>query len=157
GIALYGVVNQLARLALPLISLIVLIITGAMGGAERGTAFVIGIISIVIFIVVTLLIIGIVRSDRIADWLGRTGQRGVTWLLTKLGRGPGPDVSRSIHRFRDQLGEVIRQRGALALIVGVLAQLVWAGVLIAALRVVGISDKVLPPEDVLAVYALVSV
>ena len=104
-----------------------------------------------------MLIAAVVRSDRVADWLGRTGQRVVSWLLARLGRTGAPDVSASVHRFRDQLGAVIRRRGLAALIVSVIAQLGWCVVLIVALRVVGVPESVLSPGDVLAVFALVSV
>ena len=61
--------------------------------------------------IATVLIVGIVRSERIADWLGRTGQRVVSWIMRRLGRTDAPDVAGAIHRFRDQLGFVIRRRG----------------------------------------------
>jgi uncharacterized membrane protein YbhN (UPF0104 family) len=156
GIALYGVINQLGRLALPLVAVIVLFATGGLAG-KGGTAVVITVISIVVFVVATGLIAAVVRSDRVADWLGRTGQRVVSWVLARLGRPGGPDVSASVHRFRDQLGAVIRRRGLAALIVSIIAQLGWSVVLIAALRVVGVPENVLSPGDVLAVFALVSV
>jgi putative heme transporter len=156
GIALYGVINQLGRLALPLVAVIVLIATGGLAGGG-GTATVITVISIVVFVVATGLIAAVVRSDRVADWLGRTGQRVVSWLLARLGRTGAPDVSASVHRFRDQLGAVIRRRGLAALIVSVIAQLGWCVVLIAALRVVGVPETTLTPADVFAVFALVSV
>jgi uncharacterized membrane protein YbhN (UPF0104 family) len=156
GIALYGVANQLGRLALPLLGGILLFASGETAKNTDGP-FWIAVISIIAFLVATGVIFAVVRSDRIADWLGRTSQRVATWVLTKLGRGPGPDVSAAIHRFRDELGEVIRRRGALSLLVSVVAQVSWSIVLIVALRVVGISDKVLTPIDVFAVYALVSV
>jgi putative heme transporter len=156
GIALYGVLNQLGRLALPLVAVVVLAAAGELGG-HGGTAAVISGISIFVFVVAVLLIWAIVRSDRVADWLGRTGQRVVSWILARLGREGGPDVSASIHRFRDQLGEVIRRRGLAGLLVAVVAQLGWCVVLIAALRAVGVADAILPPADILAVFALVSV
>ena len=62
--------------------------------------------------VVTGLIVGIVRSERIADWIGRTGQRATEWVMRRLKRTGAPDVAGAIHKFRDQLGLVIRRRGA---------------------------------------------
>jgi uncharacterized membrane protein YbhN (UPF0104 family) len=156
GIALYGVLNQLGRLALPLVAFVVLLATGELTG-HGGTAAVISVISIVVFIVAVLLIAAIVRSDKVADWVGRTAQRAVSWIIARLGREGGPDIDRSVHRFRDQLGGVIRRRGFLALLVAILAQLGWCVVLIAALRAVGVPDGTLTPADVLAVFALVSV
>ena len=156
GIVLYGVVNQLGRLALPLISFIDLLATGYLVG-HGGPAVVITAISIAAFVVATVLIAAIVRSDRVADFIGRTGQRVVSWFLARLGRSGGPDVSGSIHRFRDELGEVIRRRGVAALLVTIAGQLWWCVVLIVALRVVGVPADVLQPSQILAVYALVSV
>ena len=156
GIALYGVINQLGRLALPLLAVILLGVTGQFSG-DGGPAVVIAIISIAVFIVATVLIVAVVRSDRVADWLGRTGQRLVSGLLKRLGRTGSPNVSASIHHFRDQLGEVIRRRGVLALFVTLVGQVVWCGVLIMALRVCGIPERVLSPADIFTVFALVSV
>ena len=117
----------------------------------------IAVISIVVFIVATVLIVAVVRSDRVADWLGRTGQRLVSGLMKRLGRTGSPNVSASIHHFRDQLGEVIRRRGVLALLVTMVGQVVWCGVLIVALRVCGVPERVLSPADIFTVFALVSV
>lgn len=156
GIALYGVINQLGRLALPLLAVAVLALTGGLAGSG-GPAVAIALLSIVVFFLATGLIVAVVRSDRIADWLGRTGQRLVSWLMRRLGRTGSPDVAASIHRFRDQLGEVIRRRGLLALSVTILGQVVWCGVLIVALRVCGVPEDVLPPASIFAVFALVSV
>ena len=109
GIALYGVVNELSRLFLPLFAVVVLAATGALAGAKNtDTAWAIALISALAFVVVTALIVAIVRSERAADWLGRTGQRIVSSVIRRLGRQGAPDVSASIHRFRDQLGVVIR-------------------------------------------------
>ncbi len=156
GIALYGVVNQLGRLALPLIAMVLLAATGELAG-NGGTATTIALISIVVLIVAVALIVAIVRSDRIADWLGRTGQRIGSWVMARLGRAGSPDVSGAIHRFRDQLGAVIRRRGALAMLVSVLGQIVGCLMLIVALRVCGVPERVLTPAAVFAVFALVSV
>jgi len=156
GIVLYGVVNQLGRLALPLIALVVTAATGYLAG-HGGPILVITAVSIAAFVLGTVLIAAIVRSDRVADWLGRTGQRVVSWSLKHLGRSGGPDVSGSIHRFRDELGEVIRRRGLIGLFVTIAGQLGWCVVLIVALRVVGVPADVLQPPQILAVFALVSV
>ena len=158
GIALYGVVSQLSRLFLPLFALIVLWATGSLAGVENAdTAWTIAIISAVAFVVATALIIAIVRSPRAADWLGRTGQRIATWVVHRLGREQVPDVSGSIHRFRDQLGVVIRRRGLVALATSIASQFAWVIVLTVALRLTGVPESVLKPGEIFAVYALVMV
>ncbi len=158
GIALYGIVNELSRLFLPLFAVVVLAATGAMAGAQNAdTAWAIAIISAIAFVIATALIIAVVRSERAADWLGRTGQRIVSWTMRRLGRQGAPDVSASIHRFRDQLGVVIRRRGLAALGTSIVSQFAWVIVLIVALRMTGVPESVLSPGEVFAVYALVMV
>ena len=158
GIALYGIVNELSRLFLPLFALIILWSTGALAGAQNAdTAWLIAIISAIAFVVATAVIIAVVRSERAADWLGRTGQRIVSWVMLRLGREGAPDVSASIHKFRDQLGVVIRGRGLAALAVSVASQFAWVIVLTVALRLTGVPDNVLSPGEIFAVYALVMV
>ena len=90
GIALYGIVNELSRLFLPLFAIGALALSGQLAGkSEADTAWTIAIISAVAFVVATGLIIAVVRSERVADWLGRTGQRAATWVMTQAGPGHG--------------------------------------------------------------------
>jgi uncharacterized membrane protein YbhN (UPF0104 family) len=157
GIALYGIVNELSRLALPLLAVVFLALTSGLPTSETGTVWAIAIISAIAFVVALVLIIAVVRSQRIADWVGRTGQRAVSWIMGRLGRTAVPNVERAVAHFRDQLGVVIRQRGGAALITAILSQFVWVIVLIVALRLTGVPASVLSPGDIFVVYALVMV
>jgi uncharacterized protein (TIRG00374 family) len=158
GVALYGVVNMVSRLPLPLLGFIALTASGDLTDPESaGTARTIVILSAAAFVLVTGLVVGIVRSERIAAWLGRTGQRVADWVMRRLGRTESPNVERAIHRFRDQLGVVIRRRGLLALVIAIVAQFAWALVLIVGLRVVGVPETVLSTAAIFAVYGLVMV
>jgi len=158
GIALYGVVNELSRLFLPLFAIVLLAVAGDLAGNENaGTAWTIAIISAIVFIVAVGLIVAVVRSEKVADWLGRTGQRMASWLMARLGRKGAPDIDGAIHRFRDQLGLVIRQRGVASLGVSILSQFAWTIVLIVSLRMCGVPADVLSPGVIFGVYALVMV
>lgn len=158
GIAIYGVVNELSRLFLPLFAIVILALTGDLASSTNaGAAWVIAIVSAVAFVVLIGLIIGIVRSERVADWFGRTGQRIVSSVLRRLGRTGSPDVSGSIYRFRDQLGLVIVRRGLRSLTVAILSQFVWTIVLIAAMRVCGVPESALSLAEIFGVYSLVMV
>ena len=158
GIALYGVVNELSRLFLPLFAIIILAVTGALAGASQANAaWAIAIISAIVFVIAIALIVAVVRSEKVADRLGRTGQRLVTATLAKLGRKGAPDVDGAIHRFRDQLGVVIRQRGFAAMGTSITSQFAWVIVLIVSLRMCGVPTDVLSPAIVFGVYALVMV
>jgi uncharacterized membrane protein YbhN (UPF0104 family) len=158
GIALYGVVNELSRLFLPLLAIVTLALTGELTKGENAErAWIIAIISAIAFVVVTGLIVGIVRSERIANWFGRTGQRVADWTLKRLGRKGSPNVEGAIHRFRDQLGLVIRRRGFASLALAIVSQFAWVIVLTVALRVCGVPETVLSTGIVFGIYALVMV
>jgi uncharacterized membrane protein YbhN (UPF0104 family) len=158
GIALYGIVNELSRLALPVIAIGALALTTGLPSSENtGKAWGIAIISVIAFFVATGLIVAIVRSERVADWLGAKGQSLVSWVMHRLGRKEVPNVDGAIHRFRDQLGEVIRRRGLASIAIAIASQFVWAIVLIVALRMCGVPESALSPGEVFAVYALVMV
>jgi len=156
GVALYGVMNQLGRLAMPLVGLLVLIATGELARDTSGTALFLAVLSTVIFVIASLVIVAIVRSDRLADSLGRAGGRTMNWTLTRFGRHERPDVSAAIHRFRDQFGEVIHRRGLVSLGVAIGSQVIWSFILVVALRLCGVPETALPPADVIAVFALVT-
>ena len=158
GVALYGIVNELSRLFLPLLSVAVLAAAGDLAQAKNaGAAWTIAIVSSIAFVVVTAVIIGVVRSERIADWLGRTGQRITDWAFRRIGREPSANVAGSIHRFRDQLGLVIHRRGLAALTLAIVAQLAWSAVLVVALRFCGVPDSALSLAQIFGVYGLVMV
>ncbi len=156
GIALYGLIGTLSRLAMPLVAAIVLLITGA-STAHAPVVTLIALISITVLIVAVAVILAVVGSDRAADWVARTGQRLADWVLAKLGRHESPDVGAGIRTFRDQLGDVIRGRGLVAGATSLVGQLTWTVILIIALRVVGIPEDVISPTEVLVANALVSV
>jgi uncharacterized membrane protein YbhN (UPF0104 family) len=158
GVALYGVVNILSRLFLPLIGIVALTTAGDLTDAGDTTAvWTIAILSAVAFVGTTGLIIGIVRSERVADRLGRGGQGAADWILGRLGRSESPDVAGAIHRFRDQLGLVIRQRGLRSLLIAIGSQFAWVLVLLVGLRIVGVPEDALSIAEIFAVYALVMV
>jgi len=156
GIALYGVINQLNRLAIPLFALVFLGLTGTRP-ADNGWATVIAVLSAVIMVVATGILVAVARSERVADAIARMIERARDWLYARLKRTGGADIKAAVHRFRDELGELLRQRGVLAMTVGILGQFAWCIVLIVALRIVGVPGDVLAPSAVLAVFALVSV
>ncbi|HEX5015404.1 MAG TPA: hypothetical protein VFV72_14755 [Candidatus Limnocylindrales bacterium] len=156
GMALYGTISTLGRFALPLVAIVFIAIAGGADGTH-GTARLIAIISAAIFIVVTTVLVLVVRSDRSADWVGRTADRWVGLLLGRLRRPEHPDVNSAIHRFRDQLGEVVRRRGLAGLLANIGAQFPWWLTFVVALRFCGVPERAITPLDVLAVFALTSV
>ena len=156
GIALYGVINQLNRLAVPLFALLLLGVTGNRP-AENGWAWVIAVLSAAICLVATGVLVAIARSERVADSIAALVERARAWLFRRLHKEGGSDVKAAVRKFRDELGELLRRRGAMAMAIGILGQFAWCVVLIVALRIVGVPGDVLIPAEVLAVFALTSV
>ena len=156
GIALYGILNQLNRLAIPLIALILLTLTGSRPDGN-GWPWIIAILSTVIMLIATGVLVAVARSERVADAIARFVERARDWLFARLHREAGSDLKVAVRKFRDELGALLRGRGALAMVVGIAGQLVWCVVLIVALRIVGVPVDVLDPAEVLAVFALTSV
>jgi uncharacterized membrane protein YbhN (UPF0104 family) len=156
GIALYGIVNTLGRLALPLLAAAFIVVAGAATGTHT-TAIVLTVVSAAIFVAVTAVMLALVRSDRLADWAGRTADRWVLAGLRRLGRSEDPDVAGSIHLFRGGIGEVVHRRGLTAIAVNAASQLPWCVLFVVCLRFTGVPADVLTPPDVVAVFALTSV
>lgn len=155
GIAAYGVLNTLTRLATPMLAIIGLAISGT-GTGDGGAALVIAGIATVALVLACGLIVAIVRSDRTADAVANTLQRITRSIATRLHRGV-PDVTVGVRAFRNEIGALVKRRGLGAMVVGTIGQLTWCLVLVLALRIVGISSDLLTAGDVLAVFALTSV
>ena len=146
GIALYGVINQLGRLALPLVAVIVLIATGGLGGGG-GTAF-----------VITHHQHRRIRRRHRPDRRRRPLRscRRLARPDRSAGRvvGPrpvsaGPAPRTCPHRSTTSATSSARSSSGAAwrpCIVSIIAQLGWCVVLIAALRVVGVPENVAVTE-----------
>ncbi|HSG84753.1 MAG TPA: YbhN family protein [Candidatus Limnocylindrales bacterium] len=155
GVALYGVADMLSRMAMPIFVIVPLLLAGQI--EDRGQIRTVGFIAllgVVGFFVLGGAIVAVVRSQRLADWVGSSAQRSVDWTLRKLGRSDGPDVAGAVARFRDQMGSVIRERGRLGIVVSILSKFAWAIVLLASLRAVGVPESEISTLEVLAVYSV---
>jgi uncharacterized membrane protein YbhN (UPF0104 family) len=156
GVALYGIIYTLGRFALPLIAIVVLALTEGLDSIGTPT-LIISIISMAIFFVAVGVMLVVVNSEQAADRLGHVLGRMVAGILARLGRKEHPDVLGSIHRFQQDLGQVVHQRGLVALVWTIVVQGPWCLAFIVALRLTGVPEDVLGPGDVVAVYALVGV
>jgi len=156
GIALYGIINSLGRFALPVIAIIVIGATGGLSG-ERPWAVIISVISGVIFFVAAGIMLAVVQSDKMADWVAHKVEAVTFWILRKLGRKELPDVDGAIHRFRDGVGAIVHRRGLAALGVTIAAQVPWCIAFVTALRFTGVPADVLNAGEIIGVFALVAV
>jgi uncharacterized membrane protein YbhN (UPF0104 family) len=158
GIALYGVFDQLSRLAMGVVGAFVLVIAEPRNpdvNVETSSIILLAVISGVILAIVAGLLIGVVRSERLARKVGDIGTRMVESIYRRLGRTGPPDVMGSVLRFRETLGDTVRQRGPGAFALSVLSKLLWSVVLITGLRVSGVSAEILPASEIIAVFSVV--
>jgi uncharacterized membrane protein YbhN (UPF0104 family) len=158
GIGLYGIVDILGRLFLPLLAIAVLLATGQMPDEESSRrVWLIAAISIVAFFVAGGAILAIVGSERLATAVATRLQSFTDAVISRLGRPLTADVTSAVLNFRVHLGEVIRRRGVIAIVTSVGSKVWWALVLTVALRFCGVPDTALTAAAVLAVFALVFV
>ena len=131
---------------------------GRAGNAdEADTAWTIATISIIAFVVGMALIVGIVRSERIADGWDGPGNRSPTGrCATSGGRAlptcPPPSTGSATSSARSSA-----PAGALSLALATVSQLGWTVVLIVGLRICGVPASALTPTEIFAVYGLVMV
>jgi uncharacterized membrane protein YbhN (UPF0104 family) len=158
AIGLYGIVDILGRLFLPILAILALVATGQLpdDGSAR-TAWIIAVISIVAFFVAGGAILLIVRSERLAIAAAMRLQAYTDAVIRRLGRPLTADVVTAILNFRANLGEVIRTRGVVAITVSVASKVWWSIVLTVALRFCGVPADVLSAAVVFAVFGLVFV
>jgi uncharacterized membrane protein YbhN (UPF0104 family) len=158
GIALYGVFDQLSRLAMGFVGALLLVFAESRGNIdtlESDSVLALGLISLVLFVVASGILIGIVRSESLARRIGALGARIVGSIFKRLGRTGTPDVMGSVLHFRETLGDTVRQRGLLAFVLSMVSKLAWALVLLTALRVCGVPASVLPASEIVAVFSIV--
>jgi uncharacterized membrane protein YbhN (UPF0104 family) len=158
GIGLYGIVDILGRLFLPLLAIIVLVAAGQMPDQEESrTVWLITLISIVAFFVAGGFIIAIVRSERLAVGVAQRLQSFTDAVIRRVGRPLTADVTTAVLNFREHLGDVIRERGLVAIVISVASKIWWAIVLAVALRYCGVPGDALTSAEIFAVFALVFV
>ena len=158
GIALYGVFDQLSRLAMGVVGALVLVLAEPRNrdvDVETTSIIILAVVSGVLLAITAGLLIAIVRSERLAHKLGDLGTRLVASIYRHLGRTGQPDVLGSVLRFRETLGDTVRQRGPAAFALSITSKLLWSVVLITALRMTGVSSNVLPASEIVAVFSIV--
>jgi len=159
GILLYGIFDQLSRFGLLFLGgLFLLIGEGLNRGVTVETGLIVGCLVVggLLFVGLGVGLILVVRSEALARRLGRLAERIVGAVVKRIGRNT-PDIEGALVRFRVTLGDTIRQHGLASFVVAMVSKLAWALLMIAALRVLGVSEQVLPVSVIVAVVALVYV
>jgi len=152
-VALYvgvtGIWNIFTKLALPVISLLLLVITGAFKPALV-TATVIGVIALLLALVLLTLVF---RSESLARKVGEFLGRVIGWFK-RLVRRPGEThLGDSAVRFRRDTIGLVEHRWFRLSWTTVLSQLALYFVLLLSLRAMGISEEDVTAIEVFAVFS----
>jgi uncharacterized membrane protein YbhN (UPF0104 family) len=143
--------DWIARLLMIPIAIGILLVSGqGISGLEWLAVF-----GLIVSIVGIALLVGIVRSERIAERIGGLAQRSVDWLMARLNRESLPDLTERIMGLREMGNDLVNQKGLLGLGLQIVTQAAWASILTLAMYFVGVDLDVLPVAVVWASVALV--
>ena len=135
SILVSGVWNVFAKLGMPIIALLLLIVSGD----ATGKLVVPTIIGLVALVIATSVLGLIMRSEGLAERIGRFGQSVVGWLCRVTRRHRTPDVITAVLDFRHRSIGLVRERW-LAITFWVLVyQLIQFLLLLACIRAIGVE------------------
>jgi uncharacterized membrane protein YbhN (UPF0104 family) len=150
ALALTGIWNQFAMLAFPVVALALLTLSKEQNPLLQTVAF---IAFAVLVVAAAGFAVGF-ASDRVAKWVGDTGARVVTRLLRVIRRQPVKWDGDSFVSFRHETVGLLKRRG-LALTLATLAgQLTVFIVLLACLRVFGVTAGEVTLIEAFAAWSL---
>jgi uncharacterized membrane protein YbhN (UPF0104 family) len=143
--------DWIARLLMIPIAIGILVASGqGISGLEW-----LAVIGLIVSIVGIALLVGIVRSVRIAKWLGGLLQTSVNWLATRFHREAPPNLEQRVLGLREMGDTLMNTTGLLGLGMQLVMQAAWASVLTLAMFFVGVDFDILPVSVVWASVALV--
>lgn len=152
GIFLSGAFDWIVKFSLPVIAVIILFLVGVQ---DFGIVALIAVIAGAILAVVLVVLVGAVRSDDFARSVAERLQRIVNWVLVRLKREPIDGLAGQAVAFRDDAVEIASKNGAWAFFASALGKLWQYGMLVLAMRAVGVPDDVLGLPEIFVVWALV--
>ena len=154
GIALAALFETFAYFALPVIATAGLFVTGH---PTQSRALLLALIGLIVLVAAAVLLVSIVRSERLArrlgGWLDRMAQR--IWKLFR--KAPPTGIVEGVLDLRERSKAMLTQHGRRGFAAAVVGKLAWFVVLEVALWCVGIGPDVLPPSAVLAAMAVVGI
>lgn len=135
SILVSGIWNVFAKLAMPVLALILLMISGN----ATGKLFVPTLLGLVALIAAAVVLGLIMRSEGIAEKIGQLGQVIVGWFCRVTHRKTTPDVVKIVLDFRHQSIGLVRERWLLITLWIFLFNLIQFLLLFACIRAIGIE------------------
>jgi uncharacterized protein (TIRG00374 family) len=152
-VALYvsvtGLWNIFAKLALPIVSVGLLVASGESSGAFVAAAA----IGLGVLIVAVGLLAALFSSERLARRIGDAAGRAASWVKRLFRRDPVTGLGDRAAAFREETIGLVRSRWIWLTLATVVSHLVLFAVLLLALRHVGVSEDDVSTAQALAVFA----
>ena len=152
GIVLSGLFDNIVKFSLPSIAVLAFLLLGV---GDLGDFVWIAVIALAVLIVMTVVIVGMVRSESFTQWLAAKAQTLANWGLGKIKRDPVDGLTNKVIGFRDLAIDIVRDRGARAMFFSTAGKL-WAFVMLTlALRIVGLDSEILSLGQIFIVWVIV--
>lgn len=150
AVAVTGVWNQLAMLGFPIVALALLTLAG---GGDR-TLEIVSLIGLAIFVVVVVGFAVGLGSARLARRFGDLAARIVSWGKRLVRRKPVTWTGESFVEFRAQTNRLLKRRWHVLTLATLAGQLTVFVVLLACLRVLGVTAGEVSLVEAFAAWAL---
>jgi len=135
SILVSGIWNVFAKLAMPVLALLLLILSGH----ATGKLFLPAILGLIALVVAAIVLGLIIRSERLAERIGQFGQSVVGWFCRVTRRKATPDVVTVVLNFRHQSIGLVRDRWWRITLWIFLFNLIQFLLLFACIRAIGID------------------
>ncbi|MGI9666665.1 MAG: lysylphosphatidylglycerol synthase domain-containing protein [Acidimicrobiia bacterium] len=142
---------SLSKIVLPIIAVTLL----AARRVQQDELDALAIIALIAVIAGTALIVVVLRSPRLATWIGTILGKGVRAVAGIFRKEVATNFVDLVHEFRGQASEVLRTRTAYGFMAGLAARIAAFLVLLVAVRSVGISDDLVHWTIVFAAFSVV--
>ena len=146
-----GIWNIFLKLALPIVAVAILVVSGNSGGGLVAAA----VAGLVALGVALALGTAILRSEHAASAIGDWGSARVSGVRRWFGKPPIGGFGHTLVKFRRETIDLLRTRWIALTIATVTSHLSLVLVLLVALRHVGVADDEVAWQEVLATFAFV--
>jgi putative heme transporter len=144
-----GIWNIFTKLALPVLSIVFLVIAG-----QSGSAYVVAAtVGVIVLAVAVGLLAALFASERLARRIGDGLGRVISFFLRAFRRPPKTDMGDGAARFRADTIGLVERRWLRLSITTVGSHLALALVLLLSLRSLGVSEQDVSTAEVFAVFA----
>lgn len=149
GLVTGGVWDQLARMALPVLAVGAIALTGE----AAGWMWVVSLVGVVIVVAAVWILATVLRSEATARRLGGLLGNVVNTTLGWIGRGPVDTVAATV-RFRENVTNVATRRWRAITAATVLNHAAMTALFLASLRAVGVTDSMVSTAWVVLAVSL---